>query len=88
MELVETTPDLTDLRIAQLERERYAPLTEGQRTNLPAKLRNLDEAIRALRAFPLSDGGSEPATRFNPLPMNAAVRDNASDFSAEEAPRD
>ncbi len=81
---METTPDMADLRITQLERERHSPLTAGQRAKLPAKLRNLDEAITALRAFPLSDGGSEPATRFNPLLMNAAMSGDESDYSAEE----
>jgi len=83
---METTAETIDFRIALLERDRHAPLTAEQRVKLPKKLSDLDESIAALRAFRLADGGSEPATRFNPLPIDAGLSGDRSDDRGEEAP--
>jgi hypothetical protein len=62
----EETP-MEDARIAPMEKERSAPFTEEQRRRLPARLKEIDDGSAERRTFPLSDGGSEPCSVFQPV---------------------
>ncbi len=74
-ETKDTPPSLTELRATLLEHDRSAPLTPEQQAKLPRKLSELKSSIETLRACPLTDGGSEPVTLFQPQPPSVPQPD-------------
>ncbi|HZP84046.1 MAG TPA: hypothetical protein VFB21_20565 [Chthonomonadaceae bacterium] len=61
------TPPAEDARIARLEAEREAPLTQEQRERLPNRLQGLPGKESRLRQYPLADGGDAPCFLFPPM---------------------
>ena len=59
---------LEDVRIPLLEAAHGLALTDAQRTRIGGELKDIDDMGAALRSYKISDGGSEPATVFHPLP--------------------
>ena len=59
---------LEDVRIPLLEAAHGLALTDAQRTRIGGELKDVEDMGAALRLYKISDGGSEPATVFHPLP--------------------